>query len=221
MAKDLLTPGIRDTRRRDRQYMRDVSVAALREVVPTADLDGEWPAADRTPPIWDALRQHRYLYRRAVHYGDHPAQVLDVWRRKDLPARPAPVLVFLPGGAWVHGRCVGQGSALMSRLAEQGWVCLAVDYRVAPHHRWPRHIIDAKTAIAWARANVDKFGGDRDFVAVAGCSAGGHLAALAGLTPLEDPHEVTDAMVADFIEIRRAAGIAEELTVVGTAMAQA
>jgi acetyl esterase/lipase len=39
-----------------------------------------------------------------------------------------------------------------------------------------------KAAIAWARANVDKFGGDRDFVAIAGCSAGGHLAALAGLT---------------------------------------
>ena len=56
----------------------------------------------------------------------------------------------------------------MSRLAEQGWVCLAVDYRVAPHHRWPRHIIDVKTAIAWARANVDKFGGDRNFVAIAG-----------------------------------------------------
>ncbi|WP_019348609.1 alpha/beta hydrolase, partial [Mycolicibacterium conceptionense] len=35
-------------------------------------------------------------------------------------------------------------------------------------------------------ANVDKFGGDRNFVAIAGCSAGGHLAALAGLTP-NDP----------------------------------
>ena len=74
----------------------------------------------------------------------------------------------------------------MSHLAEQGWVCLAIDYRVSPHHRWPRHIIDVKTAIAWARANVDKFGGDRNFVAVAGCSAGGHLAALAGLTA-DDP----------------------------------
>ena len=72
------------------------------------------------------------------------------------------------------------------RLAEQGWVCLAIDYRVAPNHRWPRHITDVKTAIAWARANVDKFGGDRNFVAVAGCSAGGHLSALAGLTP-DDP----------------------------------
>ncbi|EUA91680.1 alpha/beta hydrolase fold family protein [Mycobacterium ulcerans str. Harvey] len=39
-----------------------------------------------------------------------------------------------------------------------------------------------KAAIAWARANVDKFGGDRNFIAVAGCSAGGHLSALAGLT---------------------------------------
>ena len=75
-----------------------------------------------------------------------------------------------------------QGYALMSHLAEQGWVCLSIDYRVAPHHRWPRHITDVKTAIAWARANVDKFGGDRNFVAVAGCSAGGHLSALAGLT---------------------------------------
>jgi len=40
-----------------------------------------------------------------------------------------------------------------------------------------------KAAVAWARANVDRFGGDRDFVAIAGCSAGGHLAALTGLTP--------------------------------------
>jgi acetyl esterase/lipase len=71
----------------------------------------------------------------------------------------------------------------MSHLAEMGWVCLSVQYRVSPHNRWPSHITDVKTAIAWARANVDKFGGSRDFVAIAGCSAGGHLAALVGLTP--------------------------------------
>ena len=112
--------------------------------------------------------------------------LLDVWRRKDLPSEPAPVLLFVPGGAWVHGSRLLQGYALMSHLAEMGWVCLSIDYRVAPHHRWPAHITDVKTAIAWARANVDKFGGDRNFVAVAGTSAGGHLAALAGLT-VNDP----------------------------------
>jgi acetyl esterase/lipase len=112
--------------------------------------------------------------------------LLDVWRPKELPVEPAPVLIFVPGGAWVHGSRLLQGYALMSHLAEMGWVCLSIDYRVAPHHRWPAHITDVKTAIAWARANVDKFGGDRNFVAIAGCSAGGHLSALAGLTP-NDP----------------------------------
>jgi acetyl esterase/lipase len=188
-TRDWLTPGNNDVRRRDRASTHDVSVAALRGFVSSADLDVEWPAAERTPPIWDALRERRYIYRRGVHYGDSPAQLLDVWRRKELPTQPAPVLIFVPGGAWVHGRSAGQGSALMSRLAELGWVCLAIDYRVAPHHRWPRHITDVKTAIAWARANVDKFGGDRNFVAVAGCSAGGHLSALAGLTPSDPQHQ--------------------------------
>jgi acetyl esterase/lipase len=189
MTKDWMTPGINDVRRRDRESTKEVSLAALRGVVPAADLDVEWPTAERMPPIWDAMRRRGYLYRRGVHYGDSPAQLLDVWRRKDLPAQQAPVLIFVPGGAWVHGRCMGQGYALMSRLAQQGWVCLAIDYRVAPHHRWPRHITDVKTAIAWARANVDKFGGDRNFVAVAGCSAGGHLSALAGLTPGDPAHQ--------------------------------
>ena len=79
----------------------------------------------------------------------------------------------------------------MSHLAQQGWVCLSVNYRVSPHNRWPQHITDVKTAIAWARANVDRFGGDRNFVAIAGCSAGGHLSALAGLTP-NDPEMQAD-----------------------------
>ena len=138
------------------------------------------------------MRQHRRsLHRASVRYGDHPSQLLDVWRPKDLPVEPAPVMIFVPGGAWVHGGRQLQGYALMSHLAQQGWVCLSVNYRVAPHHRWPQHITDVKTAIAWARANVDRFGGDRNFVAVAGCSAGGHLAALAGLTQ-NDPEMQAD-----------------------------
>jgi acetyl esterase/lipase len=134
------------------------------------------------PPLLRAARHRReFLYRSGVPYGDAPGQVLDVWRRKDLPRRPAPVLVFVPGGGWIHGGRLFQGYALMSHLAEQGWVCLSLEYRVAPRHRWPRHIRDVKAAVAWARANVDRFGGDRRFVTIAGTSAGGHLAALTGL----------------------------------------
>lgn len=138
---------------------------------------------DRVPPFLRAGGQRRKnLYRKSVQYGDHPAQQLDIWRRKDLPGGSAPVLLFVPGGAWVQGTRLLQGHTLLSHLVEQGWVCVTMDYRVSPVHRWPRHIADVNAAIAWARANVDKYGGDRDFVAIAGCSAGGHLASLAALT---------------------------------------
>ncbi|CAJ1509932.1 alpha/beta hydrolase [[Mycobacterium] burgundiense] len=181
-TKSWFTPGIGKIRQADRDRTHAASEAALRGIVGDADLDIAWPAPDRTPPLLRAHEHRRHLHRSAVRYGEEPTQLLDVWRRRDMPTEPAPVLIFLPGGAWVHGGRALQGYALMSHLAELGWVCLSVEYRVAPGHRWPQHIRDVKTAIAWARANVDRFGGDRDFVAVAGCSAGGHLAALAGLT---------------------------------------
>lgn len=182
-AKSWITPGNAQVRKAERELTHSVARDALRGVVPAANLAIDWPAPQNVPPLWNTLEYRRNVYRSSVRYGDHPSQLLDVWRPKELPVEPAPVLLFVPGGAWVHGSRMLQGYALMSHLAERGWVCLSIDYRVAPHHRWPRHITDVKAAIAWARANVDKFGGDRNFVAIAGCSAGGHLAALAGLTP--------------------------------------
>ena len=190
-AKSRRTPGIGETRKAERDQTQAVTDAALRALTPNKALDIEWPVPDRTPPFWRARHHRRHLHRTSVRYGREPSQLLDVWRRRDLPVRPAPVLVFVPGGAWVHGGRQLQGYALMSHLAEMGWVCLSAEYRVSPHNRWPAHITDVKTAIAWARANVDKFGGDRDFIAVAGCSAGGHLAALAGLTA-NDPDMQTE-----------------------------
>ncbi|BBZ24905.1 alpha/beta hydrolase [Mycolicibacter hiberniae] len=181
-AKSWLAPGAATARRQAREQTPVVSDAALRGVVSAADLDIDWPEPEQAPPVWKALQHRRQLYRSGVQYGSDPTQVLDVWRSRDLADGPAPVLIYVPGGAWVHGSRMLQGYAMLSHLASRGWVCLSIDYRVAPHNRWPSHIIDVKTAIAWAHANVDKFGGDRNFVAVAGASAGGHLAALAGLT---------------------------------------
>ena len=190
-AKSWLSPGNAEVRKQERDMTHAVADAALRGVVHAKDLAIEWPAPEGAPPLWKFRQHRRSVHRTSVRYGDHPSQLLDVWRRDDLPQQPAPVLVFVPGGAWVHGSRLLQGYALLSHLAEMGWVCVSIDYRVAPHHRWPKHLTDVKTAIAWARANVDKFGGDRNFVAVAGCSAGGHLSALAGLT-INDPEMQAD-----------------------------
>jgi acetyl esterase/lipase len=190
-VRNMFAPGAADQRRRDRDRTNEVTAAALSGLVAPEYLDIEWPTPDRFAPVTRAAQQRRqYLYRTSVPYGfgrtRAPEQLLDVWRRKELPAVPAPVLLFVPGGAWLHGGRQLQGYSLLSHLAAQGWVCVSIGYRVAPRHRWPRHVNDVKAAVAWARANVDRFGGDRGFVAIAGCSAGGHLAALTGLTG-DDP----------------------------------
>lgn len=147
------------------------------------------PAPDPAPgrlPAGRAARK-RYLRLADVAYGDDPAQRLDVWARPGLdPSGQAPVLVQVHGGGWTGGSRVTSGSPLMAHLAERGWVCVTVDYRLGPDHRWPAQIVDVKSAVAWVKANIAAHGGDPGFVAISGGSAGGHLASLAALTP-NDP----------------------------------
>jgi acetyl esterase/lipase len=71
----------------------------------------------------------------------------------------------------------------MSLMAELGWICVSVSYRLSPRATWPAQIDDVKAAIAWVKANIAEHGGDPDFVAVTGGSAGGHLTMLAALDP--------------------------------------
>lgn len=133
--------------------------------------------------------RHHYVKKAdTVRYGPHGrANLADIWHRPDLPRDGrAPVLVQVPGGAWTVGLRRPQGYPLMSRLAERGWVCVSIAYRVSPRNTWPDHIVDVKRALAWVRANIADYGGDPQFVAITGGSAGGHLAALAALTP-DDP----------------------------------
>jgi acetyl esterase/lipase len=170
---------------RDRQSAAGLMDEGLRGIVAPETLSASWPPAPPGAP-WRSAGQHRRaVHATSVRYGSQPGQVLDVWRRPDLSG-PAPVLLFVPGGAWVIGRRELQGHALMAQLADRGWVCLSMQYRTSPRHRWPRQIMDVKTAVAFARAHADRFGGDRGFVAVAGASAGGHMASLIGLTA-DDP----------------------------------
>jgi len=135
------------------------------------------------------LIRRRYVERNAtVRYGPHPrANVADIWRKRDLPRDgKAPVLVQVPGGAWIIGMRRPQAYPLMSHMADRGWVCVSLGYRVSPRHTWPDQIVDIKRGLAWVKEHIAEFGGDPDFVAITGGSAGGHLASLAALTP-NDP----------------------------------
>jgi acetyl esterase/lipase len=70
----------------------------------------------------------------------------------------------------------------MSHLVERGWVCVSINYRLSPRSTWPDHIVDVKRALAWTKAHIADYGGDPDWIAVTGGSAGGHLCALTALT---------------------------------------
>ena len=108
---------------------------------------------------------------------------LDIYRRRDVDLDHAPVLLQVHGGAWTIGEKERQGVPLMAQLAAKGWVCVAINYRLAPRDPFPAQIIDVKRAIAWVRDHIEEYGGDPGYLAITGGSAGGHLAALAALTP--------------------------------------
>jgi acetyl esterase/lipase len=125
-----------------------------------------------------------YAHDTDISYGEHGKRNhLDIWRRPDLdPAGRAPVLLQVPGGAWMVGSKRQQAYPLMSHLAELGWVCVAINYRLSPRSTWPDHIVDVKRALAWVKEHIGEYGGDPDWVAITGGSAGGHLSSLAALT---------------------------------------
>lgn len=138
------------------------------------------------PVVLDAMR-HRGRYAQKttnISYGPGGRNhLLDVWRRPDLPdGHRAPVLIHVPGGGWSINDKRGQGYPLMTRMTELGWICVSINYSRSPRNAWPAHIVDVKRAIAWVRAHIADYGGDPDFIAITGGSAGGHLCSLAALT---------------------------------------
>jgi acetyl esterase/lipase len=120
---------------------------------------------------------------RDLSYGPHGvANTLDCYRPVDRHG-PAPTLVHVHGGSWMHGRKERQAKPLTWRLAAQGWVVVSINYRLSPAARMPAHVEDVKAAVRWVRDHAEELGADPGFIVLTGGSAGGHLAALAALDP--------------------------------------
>lgn len=149
-----------------------------------------WPVARLSRPFHYDARDVEVVRDRVFFEEGSLRLRLDVYR----PARAAPdgaaglrpVMVYVHGGAWVVGDKQRQGLPLLHHLASHGWVCATISYRKSPRATFPDHLIDVKRAVAWVREHIAEYGGDPSFVMIAGGSAGGHLAALAALTP-NDP----------------------------------
>lgn len=93
--------------------------------------------------------------------------------------RAAPLVVWVHGGAWRSGSKEG---VPVTQWLEHGWAIASINYRLSPEARFPAQIHDIKAAVRYLRAHARRFGFDADRVIIAGASAGGHLAALAGVS---------------------------------------
>lgn len=93
--------------------------------------------------------------------------------------KPAPLVVWVHGGAWRSG---SRDEMPLAPLHARGFALASVDYRLSETAKFPAQVYDIKAAIRYLRANQARLGIDGQRIAIAGSSAGGHLAALIGVT---------------------------------------
>ena len=93
-----------------------------------------------------------------------------------------PVILFIPGG--------GFRSSVMRSLqfyyeyfAVRGYVTAVIEYRTIGEGRYMDGVADIRDAVRFLRAHAEEYGIDTDRVGLFGGSAGGHMAALAGVAP--------------------------------------
>lgn len=162
---------------------------AVDTAVPTAATPTDIPTTPSDPAGLAYETRSAVVY--AVVLGYRPLE-LDVHRVPGAAAaRGLATVAGAPAVLWIHGGGWEAGSrtefppvldGMYRRFAEDGYVVVSIDYRLSREAPFPACLHDAKAAVRWIRANAADLGVDPDRIAVWGESAGGHLAAMIGLT---------------------------------------
>ncbi len=103
--------------------------------------------------------------------------MLNIYRPDDNNKYPAVFMIH--GGGWNSGNLSMQ-IPLAAKLAQQGFVCIPVEYRLSPEALYPAAVQDLEDAVEWVYKYASEYGIDKEKIIVSGCSAGGQLACLIG-----------------------------------------
>ncbi|MEZ4399315.1 MAG: alpha/beta hydrolase [Kofleriaceae bacterium] len=106
-------------------------------------------------------------------------------------SQPAPVVVWVHGGAWAIGDKRAQITDKVALFTAAGYLLVSINYRLSPDTpdldparvMHPRHVEDAAAAVAWVHDHIAGYGGDPARLVLLGHSAGAHLVALLGTDP--------------------------------------
>jgi acetyl esterase len=114
-------------------------------------------------------------------HGSIPARLYKPLRLREANGL-APCLVFFHGGGFVIGN-LDSHDVVCRKLADEGQlIVIAVDYRLAPEHKFPAGVEDVVTATKWVADNARQLGIDASRLSVGGDSAGGNLAAVVAIS---------------------------------------
>jgi len=122
---------------------------------------------------------------------------------RDDDSKRAPVILYLHGGGYVKGGIEASDAFCRNLAHVTRHTVLAIDYRLAPEHRFPAALDDTIAAAAWTAAHAVDLGANPGSLVVCGESAGGNLAAVACLQLRADQrvairHQVLLQPVVDF-----------------------
>jgi acetyl esterase/lipase len=149
--------------------------------------------SDKSPEVAQYL-QHIFSTRKGIdtdamqrkwldiHYADRSAaETLDIYL-PDAGDGPFPVILGIHGGSFTMGDKRDFQIVPMLNARKRGYAIVSINYRLSGEAKFPSQIHDVKAAIRWVRANARRYSLNTDKIAVWGDSAGGNLAALAGMS---------------------------------------
>ena len=132
--------------------------------------------------------------------GAEDCLTLNIWTPTPAPTSPAPVIVWIPGGAFTSGSANLATDDVRRIAGPTGAIVVAMNYRVGPfgflghpalsaedvnyHSSGNYGLLDQRAALGWVREHIVSFGGNPDAVTIAGQAAGAHSVSLHVVSPL-------------------------------------
>lgn len=167
-------------------------------LTPESKAQNAWPS---TPASVDEFRQQvegmrpdpskislKRIEDRTISLGDRDIKI----RIYNPGAKaPQPALVYVHGACWVAGSLDSHDEVSRYLASRANVMVIAIDYRLAPEHKFPAAHNDVFDSVRWIWNHGDELGIDKDRFAIAGESAGAYLAAATALRARDEadsPH---------------------------------
>lgn len=171
------------------------SIIAAAAPITATGVTGDTPAVGAAPVLDDRYPQRRTEFPSGVvgftdvtysTINGYRPLVLDLYRPANT-STPRPLVIYVHGGGWQSGHTRHSGAfenwpGVLASIAARGYVVVSLEYRLSSEAPFPAAIQDVKSAIRWVRSRANEFGVDPARAVIWGGSAGGQLAALAGVS---------------------------------------